>query len=202
MVIPDDAFEFNIPTINGSNFVTNNFLIRNPQCLIVPLGNNMCWLTSGGAIRSRGGLPIFNFSGVVNPGCRGSETGGNFEAVWRPGNLRFRAIDIAVVNCGNLPGLPPGSMAPRTPYNFIDFEGVGTLKSFTGNRTDHGIVRFSARAVDGGQPGRKDRLYLRVFDGADRTLLLISGNPANPLDVAPLNLSSGNQQLHVSGCDN
>ena len=41
-----------------------------------------------------------------------------------------------------------------------------------------------------------DRLYLRVYDGLGNTLLLISADVANPLNIAPVAISTGNLQMH------
>jgi hypothetical protein len=191
--------QFTTPPADGSNVVTNDFLIQNPRCLTFAPGDSRCWLTAGGHIRNGRGRPGFTFSGAVNPRCRPGPAGGNFTAVSHPAKLRFRATQMSVVDCGSLP-VSPGSPPSRRPFDFIDFEGVGTLQGFGGNNTNFGMVRFSARAVDAEFPGRRDRLYLRVFDGDDRTLLLTSSNTADPLAVAPLALSGGNLQLHTSGC--
>jgi hypothetical protein len=184
--------------------VTNNFLIENPECVeVTPPETNRCWLTGGGTIKAGRGQPLHTFGGVVNPGCSPTAAGGgNWNDVFHAGNLHFKGLQIEVVNCGNLPGYPPGSKSPRTPFNFIDFQGVGTLVGIGHNHMNYGTVLFTARAVDLGEPGHgRDQLYLRVYDSAGNTLLLISADPANPLDVAPLTISTGNLQLHVSGCD-
>jgi hypothetical protein len=103
---------------------------------------------------------------------------------------------MEVVNCGNVPG-HQGSSSPKTPFSFIEFQGVGTLSGIAGNKADYGAVHFFARAEDLGEPGKGvDRLYLRVFDGSGNTLLLISAHPGNPLDVAPVVISTGNLQMH------
>ncbi len=192
-------------TTASSTIVTNFFLIENPACVNVtppPPTNGMCWLTGGGTIKSGRGQPVFSFGGVVNPGCSPTAAGGgNFNVIWHAGKLHFKATDISVITCGNLPGLPPGSRSPRTPFNYIDFEGVGTLTGISGNHANFGVVHFTARAVDAGEPGRMDALYIRVYSGTGQTLLLISADTGTPTDVSPLTISTGNLQLHVSGCN-
>ena len=58
-------------------------------------------------------------------------------------------------------------------------------------------------AIDNGEPGGgKDALYLRVYDCNTGTILmLISTDAANPLDVAPVTISTGNLQIHTSACN-
>jgi hypothetical protein len=183
--------------------VTNNFLIENPDCTVVPPVANKCWLTGGGTIRASNGEVIHSFGGVVNPGCSPTAAGGgNWNDVWQTANLHFKGLRMEVVDCGNLPGHPPGSTSPKTPFNYIDFQGTGTLSGIGGNRANYGAVNFTTRAVDLGEPGHgMDQLYLRVYDSTGQTLLLISADPADPLDVAPVPISTGNLQMHVSGCN-
>jgi hypothetical protein len=188
-----------------SEIVTNNFLIENPGCVTGPGGgggggetnSSSCWLTGGGTIKNGKGKPIFTFGGVINPGCNPQAAGGgNWNVIDHTSNLHFKGLDIQVLNCGNVSGVT-GSSSPKTQFSFIDFEGVGTLKGIAKNKTDYGLIHFTGRAEDLGEPGKNiDRLYLRVFDGSGNTLLLISGNVSNPLEVSPLLVSTGNLQMH------
>ncbi len=130
-----------------------------------PVSNNKCWLTGGGTIKAGRGQPVFTFAGVINPGCNGkAPKGGSWTVVAHAAKLQFKAVHIDVLNCGNLPNVPPGSRSPKTPFNYIDFQGVGTLKGIAGSHADYGLVQFSARACDLGEPGKNDRLYLRIYD--------------------------------------
>jgi hypothetical protein len=189
-------------TSTTDTIVTNYFLLENAECVNVPPPppptNGLCWLTGGGTIRSGHGQPTHSFGGVVNPGCSPTAAGGgNWNDVWHAGKLHFKALQADVIACGNLPGYPFGSRSPRTSFNYIDFQGVGTLKGISGNHADYGVVNFSARAADLNEPGKgRDQLYLRVYDTSGNTLLLISSNPSDPLDVAPVAISTGNLQLH------
>ena len=191
-----DAFA----TTPDQSIITNNFLIENPGCVGVtpPSTNTGCWLTGGGTIKGGKGQPIHSFGGVVNPGCSPTAAGGgNWNDIAHAAKLHFRGLTMQVVDCGNVPGLPPGSRSPKTPFNFIEFQGTGTLKGIAGNRADYGAVNFFAHAEDIGEPGhRVDRLYLRVYDGLGNTLLLISADAANPLNIAPVAISTGNLQMH------
>jgi hypothetical protein len=206
-VIPAVASFTNSAT---TDIVTNDFLIENPACLAGPGpgpgpgATNACWLTGGGTIRfGKGGKPAFSFGGNVFPGCNStSGDGGNWNVVAHIQKLHFEGTVIQIVNCGNVVGAPPGSTSPVTPFNFIEFQGVGKLTTIGKRKTNLGVVNFFARAEDLGEPGKKDRLYLRVTSSTGQTLLLISAQPGNPDVVAPQVIASGNLQLHVSSCDN
>jgi len=54
-----------------------------------------------------------------------------------------------------------------------------------------------------GEPGQgKDRLYLRVYNcSSGDTLMLISSDSSDPTDIAPVEISTGNLQIHTTGCD-
>lgn len=187
-----------------------------------------CWFTGGGAlidpdlqipvaeIRTRGNngkTPDIAFGGNVYPGCNPEAgDGGSWNHVDRNLKLHFHGTDIEVVRCGNVPGIEPGSESPVTPYNFIEFQGVGWLKGIKGNKTDM-IVSFFARCEDRNEPGSKgakvgaliDRYYLRVMDGNNVIFQIGEGDPpqteTDP-DVIPVLITDGNFQLHNSSCDN
>jgi hypothetical protein len=120
---------------------------------------------------------------------------------------------MQVVICGNVPGIPEGSTSPATPYNYIEYEGIGWLKGIKGNKVDLAVL-FYARCEDRNEPGSKgardgaliDRYYLRVYtidaNGVATNHLLVSGNPAQPGDIVPVPITDGNFQLHISSCDN
>lgn len=184
--------------------LTNNFLIEDAGCISPPSPgtNGPCWLTGGGTTRVGRGQPAHTFGGVVYPGCHAlASHGGNWNDIDHHDRLQFKAVQIDVVTCGNVPGYPAGSRSPRTPFNFIDFEGVGILRGIGGNHTNDGFVQFYARCEDHREPGRgSDRYFLRVTDGQGNVLMLVSTDQADPTDIAPVVISSGNLQLHVSGC--
>lgn len=191
-------------TDTNTTVITNDFLIENAACIAsAPPTNNLCWLTGGGTVRvGRHGQPQHTFGGVVNPGCNTNAAGGgNWNDVDHAARLHFKGLDMEVVTCGNVPGYPSGSHSPRTPFNYIDFQGVGRLTGIGGNHTDYGFVLFYARCEDHREPGKgADRYYLRVYDADGNTLMLVSANPAEPLEIAPVVISTGNLQMHVSGC--
>jgi len=166
-----------------------------------PPTNGACWLTGGGTIKANG-KPQHSFGGVVYPGCSPKAAGGgNWNHVAHSLGLHFKGTEMGVVSCGNMPGIPPGSRSPKTPFNYIEFQGTGTLKGIGGNKADYGQVYFFAHCEDRNEPGKGiDRYYLRVYAADGTTLLRVSADAANPLDVAPVAISTGNLQMHVSSC--
>ena len=119
-----------------------------------------------------------------------------------------QGLQIRVVRCGNVPGIPAGSESPVTPYNFIEFEGTGVVKGIHGNK-EAGLpttINFFARAEDRNEPGSNgakdgalvDRYFIHAWSGAQTWLLVdIDGNPAT---IDPVTITDGNLQIHISSC--
>lgn len=190
------------------------FVVDGTVCIPPP---GVCWFTGGGAkLDNLLGIPTAHkgpdnsFGGNVYPGCSPTAGGGgNWNHVARDIKLHFKGTDIQVVQCGNVtPPPPPGSTSPVTPFNFIEFQGTGTLKGIQGNKADYGAVTFFARCEDRNEPGSKDsnagtgidRYFLRVVDSGGVVRLLINGS-ADPNLVMPVEITDGNFQLHISSCD-
>jgi len=199
---------------------TRDFVISSKSCTA-----GRCWLTGGGAKFSSitqtnlgqakigKANKLYNWGGNVNPGC--SETagqGGQWNNIDDAQKLHFQGFAMRVVRCGNVDGIPPGSTSPKTPFNFIEWEGTGRVKGIQGNKADYPNVYFFARAEDRNEPGSngqrdgagKDRYFLNVYTqqgnptGSSIMLVDIDGNPAT---VDPLIITDGNMQIHVSSCD-
>jgi hypothetical protein len=191
-----------------------NYLISSPVCQ--PSSEGACWLTAGGTkfealvgthLAERG--PDHSFGGNVFPSCDPDPgNGGSWNHIAHAYKLHFHGTDIHTVDCGNVPGIEPGSESPVTPFNYIEFQGFGTLKGIKGNKVDYGTVFFFARAEDRNEPGSRgakagvdiDRYFLHVFDANGNTLLLVDGD-GNPATIDPITITGGNLQLHVSSCD-
>lgn len=200
-------------SVSNADFTVPNvaFLVQSPACV-----EQKCWLTGGGAKFSQlTGTPVaehgpqHSFGGNVNPGCNtDSGEGGQWNHIAHSLKLHFQGWQIRVVRCGNVAGIPPGSESPVTPFNFIEFEGTGTLKGIHGNKVDHGTVQFFARAEDRNEPGshgardgaRIDRYFLHVWNVADPSLLLIDIDH-DPSTVDPVTITDGNLQIHISSCE-
>jgi hypothetical protein len=204
-----------VTTVDDDSEVVN-FLIDGVAC-----GSGKCWFTGGGAkIDPLVGIPVgrkgkwISFGGNVNPGCSPTAgDGGNWNHIDRLANLHFQGRAIQVLDCGNVtPPPPPGSTSPVTPFNYIEWTGVGTVKGIQGNKVNVDVY-FNARTEDRNEPGSKDsnagafidRYYLHVFtnpaDPVGSTILLVNGD-AHPLNVIPVEIDHGNFQLHISSCDN
>jgi hypothetical protein len=190
-----DCVSFNVDTNN--EYASADFTLNGPFCGTAPPPGS-CWLTGGGTVEKTQGVPDFSFGGVVDPGCSPTAaSGGNWNVVDHVDGLHFKGLLIQVIGCGGSP-----DKAPPVNVNTIDFEGTGTLTGIDGNSTPETAVCFRAHAEDHGEPGGgKDRLYLNVYDcQTGASLMLISSDPANPMDVAPVPISTGNLQVHTSGC--
>lgn len=173
-----------------------------------------CWLTGGGGkVDDASGRTVHSYGGNINPGCSATAgDGGNWNDIWHTGKLHFQGRSIVVERCGNVAGIPPGSSSPRTPFNYIEFHGVGTLRGIQGNKADYGTVYFWGHYEDRSEPGShgqpnadaRDRYFLRVYSnqanptGSTLMLVDVDGNSAT---VDPVTVSHGNLQMHISSCD-
>jgi len=188
-----------------------NWVVSSPKC-----EEGRCWLTAGGAkfsaitgTRVGENGPDHSWGGNVNPGCSPTAgEGGQWNHVAHDLRLHFQGRAIEVIRCGNVDGIPPGSDSPETPFNFIDFQGTGTLKGIRGNKVDYGTVNFFAHCEDRNEPGSsgqrdgefKDRYFLHVFDDDGNTLLLVDVD-GDASTVDPVTITHGNMQIHISSCD-
>ena len=183
---------------NNTSSASVNFTLSGSFCT-TPAPQGPCWLTGGGTIGKTQGQPDFSYGGVVNPGCSPTAAGGgNWNVVDHRDGLHFKGLNITVIGCGG-----SSDKAPPVNVNTIDFMGTGTLTGFGANTMPETAVCFVGHAEDHGEPGAgKDSLYLNVFDCASgASLMLISTDTAHPLDVAPVPVSTGNLQIHTSGCN-
>jgi len=206
--------EFVVDLPGSGTLVERNWLIGSANCQL-----GKCWLTGGGAkLEPIVGLKLatrgkqYSFGGNVFPGCSPTAgDGGQWNNIDHINNLHFQGWNVRIVACGNVPGIPPGSESPVTPYNYIEFQGTGTLKGIAGNKANYGTVYYFARCEDRNEPGSSgardgaliDRYYLHVFSdptnpvGSTLVLIDIDGNPAT---VDPIPITDGNLQLHISSC--
>lgn len=198
-------------TTNENYMASINWVVNDPAC-----GQLACWLTGGGTKFSSitGTLlgehgPQQNFGGNVNPSCSPDPgQGGQWNHVDHGKKLHFQGTAIRVVRCGNVDGIAPGSESPKTPYNFIEYEGTGTLKGIKGNKADYGTVCFSARAEDRNEPGSngasdgtlKDRYYINITNCSTHETLLFLDSDGDAATVDPVAITGGNLQIHASSC--
>ena len=122
-----------------------------------------------------------------------------------------------------MPGIPPGSLSPKTSVNYILFKGTGTWSSGHGNK---GIdVAFFGFYEDRHEPGslgqtdpaKRDRYFLQVNNAQTGDLVDLidvngtpftfsqvldpSGIPVTSLDNDAVVIFHGNLQIHQTGCD-
>lgn len=215
----DGTFDFCVS--QGNEEVIQDFSIETPDCDEPgEEEEGLCWLTAGGAkFSSITGTelgehgPQHSWGGNVYPGCSATAgDGGNWNHIAHNLKLHFQGRSITVERCGNVEGIPPGSDSPKTPFNFIEFNGVGTLKGIKGNKADYGTVYFWGHCEDRNEPGSsgqrdgdlKDRYYLHVYSdpnnrhGSTLMLIDVDGNSAT---VDPVTITKGNMQIHISSCD-
>jgi hypothetical protein len=184
----------------------------NPQCqkitsitedttfITLNLGGNFCdtelpegecWLTGGGTV-GKVKTPNYSFGGVVYPGCSPKAAeGGNWNVVDHFTGLHFQGQQIIVDGCEGVE-----TKSPRVNVNIIDFHGDGILTGIAGNPEAKIAVTFVARAIDNRESGGGiDRLYLSVSDESGTVMQI--GNSADD----PAVISTGNLQIHTSGCN-
>jgi hypothetical protein len=191
---------------------------------------DVCWLTGGGAkfepivgmkmaTAGKGG-PVISIGGNVNPGCSAiAGDGGNWNLIDHKAKLHFQGTHIEVVECGNIPESirPPGSTSPKTPFNYIEFQGTGTIKGISGNDVNYDPVCFYARAEDRSEPGTKenlgssfiDRFWISINDCAGAVLYQVGADVDDPDTICgddsfactdTIALTGGNLQIHISSC--
>jgi hypothetical protein len=150
-----------------------------------------CWLTGGGTV-GKVKTPNYSFGGVVYPGCSPKAAdGGNWNVVDHFTGLHFQGQHIVVDTCGGV-----STKSPKVNVNIIDFHGDGIISGIAGNPTAKIAVTFVGRAVDNREPGGgNDLLFLSVSDGSGTVMQI--GNSADD----PAIISTGNLQIHTTGCN-
>jgi hypothetical protein len=165
----------NVGFNSGVGFTTNgDWLINNPDC---QNQNIDCTLSGSGVIKGANGKKVeHTFHGRI------THDDGQWMHVAHALNLQFKSTTIQTVQCDGT--------------NAMTFTGTGTLKGLGGNKVNYGTVSFTAGVEDLGQPGKNgDRYYLRVYTSGGTTLLLVSGDPANPTNIVTLPISGGNLKI-------
>ena len=220
MIVHPPGGQYNFTLTNAAPSFRGNWLIDSAACRAVA----KCWMTGGGVkfssvtgtnvAEANGRGPEHSMGGNVFPSCDPDPgDGGQWNHIAHADKLHFLGTVINTVNCGNVPGIEPGSESPVTPYNFIEYQGTGRLTGIKGNKVDHGTVHFFARVEDRNEPGSNgakagvdiDRYYIHVFSDPadpDGTTLMLVDEDGNSSTVDPVTITGGNLQLHISSCDN
>ena len=206
----------NFCTDDAHSSVAADWLVRSDTC-----APGQCWMTGGGTkfdtitntfVAEKGTKTTFG--GNVHPGCSATAgSGGDWNNVDRQRKLHFHGTDIPTVRCGNVEGIPPGSTSPKTPFNYIEYEGTGWVKGIQGNKANYPLVYFYAKVEDRNEPGSRgakagsliDKYFLRVFtnpgDPIGSTIILVDSDGLTGTDWDTGTVSTGNLQIHVSSCD-
>lgn len=193
-------------TTSVSNFFGGNFLIANPACVQAtnqpppPQTNNTCCLAGSANIIGSGTKkkPDFSISATVFPGCRcDREDSGEFQITANGLRLQFKGTVAEIISCTEITDTTSGAL-----IHAIDVQGVGTLKGVNGCKSNFGVVAFTAHVEDRSDANLADAIYFHAFASDDTTLLLISGDTDNPLDISPVSITSGNLIVGSNCCEN
>ncbi len=212
VVVPNGGvYAFTLDGTSMSNFL-GNFLVSSASCTNgtppppppPSVSSNECCLKARGTIGCntapkghKKSNVQFVFEGTTLPAC-GSTNGdsGEWDIVATALKLHFQGSVFEIVNCGATQ--PTSGPDPA----FIEFQGAGTLMGICGNKTNYGVVSFYARAEDNGHARKTpDRLYFRVDMADGTTVLLISGDTSNPLNIVPVAISAGDLKISTSCCE-
>ncbi len=160
----------------SGNSSTGDWLINNPQC-----GSSAGNCKVSGDAHISGQREIDHaFGGTV---LSGDTPSGHWVDVSHRLRLSFVSTQIQSVSCGT---------------GTIDFSGTGTLRHTVGGDPLTRSVLFTAR-VTNLSTGRKNKItdgyYFRVFTEDGTTLELVSDDTADPTDVAPVTVPSGNLRI-------
>jgi hypothetical protein len=157
--------------------------------------SNACRIFGAGTIRGESNR-VDAFSGSVWPKLnKHGLRQGNWTHVVRSLNLRFKSTAIDSLACAHEDGVG-GPGGAKVTMNAIEFTGRGTLRPLRGKNRTATPVFFTVRAEDLGRPGAgHDSYYIRVYDQDGVTLLLVSGDQADPENIVPIPLSRGNLRI-------
>jgi len=169
-----------------------DFCLYGSICCPPPPSPSRCWLTGGGTVGKTKGQPDYSYGGVVNPGCSPTAAGGgNWNVVDHKSGIHFKGQNIIVDDCFGAP-----TKSPKVDVRIIDFHGTGIVSGVAGNPLAVIPVTFVGRAVDNKDGGsNSDLLFISVTDGT--TTWLQIGNSVDDMAL----ISTGNLQIHTSGCN-
>jgi hypothetical protein len=184
---PTGTWHFN--TDPTQQDVTADFLISSPDCQINQPAT-ACSLTGNASIRSSKGRPLHGFGGSVTTDCSGA-MGGNWSDNDHSRGLQFKSTAVQTAKC----------VIPIRGPNYVEFSGTGILRGGGGNKVSPTPVSFFAHMEDRSYFNRQpDLYYLRVTDASGAVLMLVSADPENPQNVAPVPIGSGDLKLQVTSC--
>src|SRR5262249_654634 len=116
-----------------------------------------CWLTGGGqsydaASSVHSGSDLHSYGGAINPGSSPpAARRGHWNDLDHTTGADFKGEEITVMHCGNVPGIPAGSLSPKTDVNYILFTGTGEM--FPPGNKKRVAVTFYGFYEDRHEPG-------------------------------------------------
>lgn len=162
---------------------TGDWLINDPECGV---SAGTCKVLGSARIAGGGrgdhSTADHEFGGMI---VSGSPPLGKWKDVSHNLRLIFESTSVQSVICGN---------------GTIDFSGSGTLKGTGPMNHAESEVSFTAHVENPTlQPKNKRAIgyYLRVFAADGTTLELVSTDPANPADVAPVPITSSELRVQT-----
>jgi hypothetical protein len=191
-------------TASISPFFGGDFLIANPACVQTtnqpppqPGQTNTCCLAGSASIGGTSRKPQFSLAATVFPGCRcDKEDSGEFNVVANALRLQLKGAVAEILDCGESVDASSGAL-----IRSIEVQGAGTLKGINGCRSNFGLVYFFAHIEDRSDAHLADAVYLRAYAADNTTLLLISGDAANPLNISPIAVCGGNLIVGNDCCE-
>lgn len=172
----------NLEFKSGAGVTTNgNWLIIDPDCQNGGGFGNRCTLSGSGKISANSKKPQHIFGGKI---ISGKVPTGQWIDADLGAKQRFQSITIQSAVCST----------NDNGFHVMDFSGMGMVIPAGGNIAGGTPALFNARAEDHGRRG-KGAYYLWVYTSDGTTLLLVSNDPGDPTDVAPVVISAGNLRL-------
>lgn len=176
---------------SGEEFEVSDDDPANVICETETIG---CWFTGGQNIQvnREQGQPEHSGGGNIYPSCSALPgDGGQWTHTDHDQELHFQARSLTVVECGNVPEIPPGAPSPEVSVNFIRATATGIIKGIGGNTLPESPATAILVMEDWGEPGRNDKY----------TILATGGGAVISLNRAALE-NGGNFQIHQTSCDN
>ena len=214
VVVPAGGTSF-FSTTEANDSVEREFLVDSEICRS-PDDPGLCWMTGGGVKFERSidldmatHGPKDSLGGVVAPGCDlDPSEGGQWNHLAHSLKIHFQGWTVDKVSCFNIDGVEPGSESPVTPFNTIEWDGMGTIAGIHGNKLEKTDVYFWAQVQDRNEPGNEqgaksgadiDRYFLHVFSDPANPIsstVFVIDEDGNPATVDPITITGGNLQLH------
>jgi hypothetical protein len=162
---------------------TGDWLINDPECGV---SAGICKVSGNARIAGEGSgkhrIADHEFGGMI---VSGSPPLGKWKDVSQTSRLIFQSTSVQSVICGS------GAM---------DFSGSGTLRGTERRNHEETDVLFTVHVENLTSEAKHKTAtayYLRVFTADGTTLELVSTDPQNPADVAPVTATSSHMRIQT-----